>query len=321
MMSTPSLLHDHAAFKQVFQPGRLTFGLITPLEAYPDSPFPTLKDHERLVRMVDDAGFASLWLRDVPFYDPTFGDTGQVLDPFVYAGMLAAITKRITLGTTGIVLPLRDPVFVAKQAASVDQLSGGRFVLGLSTGDRPTEYPAIGANFDNRDERFREAFGLIRTLHQNSFPALRTRYYGDYRGNLDLVPKPAVTRLPMICVGRARQPIDWIAQNTDAWIWSVYDTEHVIQLIAALRQAAGDDVPPPYGYATFFDLAKDPDAPEKRFHNVIRIGRKALIEKWQAQREIGVTHIALNMKPSHRPAEDVIAELAEHVLPIFNASA
>lgn len=319
-MNIPSPLHEHAAFNQVFQPGRLTFGFITPLEAYPDSPFPTLKDHQRLVRMVDEAGFASLWLRDVPFYDPAFGDTGQVLDPFVYAGMLTAITRRITLGTAGIVLPLRDPVFVAKQAASVDQLSG-RFILGLSTGDRPAEYPTLGADFDNRDERYREAFALIRTLHQNRFPALKTRHYGDFRGDLDLVPKPAVPRLPMICVGRARQPIEWIAQNADAWIWSVYDTGHITQLISALREAAGEQTPPPYGYATFFDLAKDPDAPEKRFYNVIRIGRKALIEKWQAQRESGVTHIALNMKPSQRPAEEVIAELAEHVLPLFSATA
>lgn len=125
----------------------------------------------------------------------------------------------------------------------------------------------------------------------------------------------------MITVGRARQPIEWIARNADAWIWSVYDPAQVAQVIAALREAAGDSVPPPYGYATFFDLATDPDAPEQRFHNVIRMGRKALIEKWYAQQETGVTHIALNMKPSHRHAEDVISELAEHVLPLFNAHA
>lgn len=90
--------------------------------------------------------------------------------------------------------------------------------------------------------------------------------------------------MPMICVGRARQAVDWIARHADAWIWSVYDTKQVAHLIAALREAAGDGTLPPYGYATFFDLAKNPDAPKQRFHNGVRIGRKALIEKWQAQR-------------------------------------
>ena len=74
----------HPAYSRVFQPEGLTFGYIMPLEGYPNSPFPTLQDHQRLARIADEAGFASLWMRDVPFYDPSFGDTGQMIDPFVY---------------------------------------------------------------------------------------------------------------------------------------------------------------------------------------------------------------------------------------------
>lgn len=317
--SRPSL-DGHAPFKRVFSPGSLTFGLIAPLEAYPNTPFPTLKDHERMAKLVDDAGFASIWLRDVPFFDPNFGDAGQLLDPFVYAGYLASITKRISIGTTGIVLPLRDPVIVAKQAASVDQLTGGRFILGLSTGDRPSEYPAFGANFENREERYREAFKLIRNLGENNFPTAETTYYGTLRGDLDLVPKPVRNTMPMIAVGRSRQPIEWLAQNVDAWIWSVDDPQAIADIVASLRAHAGNRTPPSYGYATFFDLAKDPDAPPQRFYNVVRMGRKALIDRWYAQQELGVTHVALNMKPSQRAAEEVIAEMAEHVLPLFGGA-
>ncbi len=315
-----SLTH-HAAFNRIFRPGRLTFGMIAPLEAYPNTPFPTLKGHERMAKLVDDAGFASMWLRDVPFYDPNFGDAGQLLDPFVYAGFLASVTKRIGIGTTGIVLPLRDPIIVAKQAASVDQLSGGRFILGLSTGDRPSEYPAFGVNFENREERYREAFELIRSVSEQNFPKAETKYYGTLDGELDLVPKPVGNRMPMIAVGRARQPIEWLAQNVDAWIWSVDDPSAIMEILASLRANAGGAPPPPYGYATFFDLAKDPDASPKRFHNVVRIGRKALIDRWYAQQELGVSHVALNMKPSQRCAEEVIAEMAEHVLPLFGGRA
>ncbi|RML86519.1 Luciferase protein, partial [Pseudomonas syringae pv. maculicola] len=58
----------------------------------------------------DKAGFAALWLRDVPMLDPAFGDAGQIFDPFVYAGLLAGVTQRICIGTAGIVMTLRHPL-------------------------------------------------------------------------------------------------------------------------------------------------------------------------------------------------------------------
>ena len=106
----------HRGFARVFQPGRLTFGFIAPLEGYPDSPAPTMRHHLAMARKADEAGFAALWLRDVPFYDPSFGDVGQVFDPMVYAGFLAGVTSRIAIGTAGIIMPLRDPLAIAKQA-------------------------------------------------------------------------------------------------------------------------------------------------------------------------------------------------------------
>jgi luciferase-type oxidoreductase len=208
-------LAAHPGYARIFQPGRLTFGFIAPLESYPDSPGPTLADHAELAAKVDQAGFDELWLRDVPFYDPHFGDVGQVLDPLAYAGYLAAITRNITIGTAGIVLPLRDPLIVAKQAATVDQLLGGRLVLGLATGDRPIEYPAFGVDFETRAERFRDALAVIRAATEQVWPVHASRFYGRLSASLDLIPKPAAGRLPMIVIGHAGQTTEWTAHNTD----------------------------------------------------------------------------------------------------------
>jgi luciferase-type oxidoreductase len=314
------MTHDTvpASFSRVFSPNRLSVGLITPLEAYPDSPFPTLKDHRRIAKMAEDAGFASIWVRDVPFYDPSFGDAAQMLDPFVYAGYLAAATNTITLGTTGIVLPLREPISVAKQAASVDYLTDGRFVLGLSTGDRPVEYPAFNVDFEDRGARYREAVEMIRTLHEQSFPRMETVRFGTLSGNLDMHPKPVNGHVPIMAVGRSRQPIEWLARNVDAWIWAVDDERAIGEIVTSLKAAAGDGTPPAYGYSTFFDLDANPDAPYQRFYNVVRIGRNALIERLHRHWELGVRHMALNLKPSQRPAEAVIAEMGEYVLPKLN---
>ena len=302
-------------FERVFPDNKLTVGLITPLEAYPGSPFPTLRDHQMLAKKAEDAGFASIWVRDVPFYDPNFGDAAQMLDPFVYAGYLSAVTTDIVLGTTGIVLPLREPISVAKQAASVDLLTGGRFILGVSTGDRPVEYPAFNVGFEDRAGRYREALELIRTLTEQSFPQQKTERFGVLSGNLDLHPKPVNGRIPLMAVGRSRQPIEWLARHVDAWIWSVDDDQAIRTIMTQLKDAAGDDRPPAYGYSTFFDLDADPDAPYQRNYNVVRIGRKALIERLQRHCELGVRHLALNLKPSRRPAEAVMEEMGEHVLP------
>lgn len=310
-------LHQHSAYQRVFQPGKLTFGFIMPLEAYPDSPFPTLKDHTRLARLADDAGFAALWMRDVPFYDPQFGDTGQMLDPMVYLGYLAAHTRQIALGTAGIVLPLRDPIIVAKQAVSVDQLTGGRLLLGLSTGDRATEYPAFGANFENRAERFQEAVSLLRTVTEDAFPLAQTRHYGNLTGNIDLIPKPYAKRLPLIVVGRARQDLSWIAANTDGWISHLSDFSRMPEFLAQWRAGAEGLGFKPYGYGSFFELAENPDAPLRYIGNRFTMGRNALIALWTLQQEQGVNHVALNLKPSRRPVEEVLQELAEFVLPQF----
>ena len=107
-------------------------------------------------------------VRDVPLRDPSFGDIGQVYDPWVYLGWIAAHTQTIALATGSIVLPLRHPLHTAKAAASVDQLSRGRLVLGVASGDRPVEFPAFGVDFERRDVLFRENFEFIRKVLERS---------------------------------------------------------------------------------------------------------------------------------------------------------
>ncbi|GAB7539779.1 hypothetical protein [Burkholderia sp. 3C] len=85
--SLPVDLARHRAYARIFQPGRLTGGLIAPLEGRPDSPAPTRGEHAALARQADDAlGFAAIWLRDVPFLASSVGDVGHMHDPMIYAG-------------------------------------------------------------------------------------------------------------------------------------------------------------------------------------------------------------------------------------------
>ncbi|WP_319411312.1 TIGR03571 family LLM class oxidoreductase [uncultured Cohaesibacter sp.] len=308
MVTSP--LSDHPGWSSVFRLDTLTFGIIGPIEGYPDTIGPRMESQDRLARKAETAGFASLWLRDVPFEDPTFGDLGQVYDPMVYAGWLAAQTSKIAIGTAGIVAPLRNPVDIAKQAASLDRLTQSRFILGLSSGDRAAEYPAFNIAYEERAARFREAHEMIKTLTRRSYPQMHTEHFGQLHGALDLVPKPSRS-LPMIAVGRAGQSVDWLGTHMDAWIWHFSDPGYLPKIISDWRRHAGTR---PYGYGSFFALDPDPNA-SLQLGGMLSGGRKALTEFWLRQRDQGVAHVALNLKPMRRPASEMLEEFGEHIIP------
>jgi luciferase-type oxidoreductase len=148
----------------------MTLGVELPLDndfARADGTFgiPDLNHHRARVELADRLGFHAIWMRDVPLWLPrTFGDAGQVFDPIAYLGYLAAATTNALLATAAVVLPLRHPLMLAKQAASIDVLSGGRLILGVATGDRPEEYPAFGADFDARGRTYRDTVTRMRAL-------------------------------------------------------------------------------------------------------------------------------------------------------------
>jgi len=192
----------------------------------------------------------------------------------------------------------------------------GRFILGLATGDRTIEYPAFGADFDNRADRFRDALTIVRAATERAWPVHGSTYYGELSGNLDLVPKPVAPRLPTIVVGMAGQTMEWIAENTDGVLWYFTDPAKIPDIVNQWQNASRGQPFKPYGYGTFFDLAADPNLPLQP-GRVLRAGRNTLIDLWRRQQDQGVNHVALNFKPQQRPAGEVIDEMGEYLLPHF----
>nr|WP_299486323.1 TIGR03571 family LLM class oxidoreductase [Acaryochloris sp. IP29b_bin.137] len=210
------------AYNAVFRPNRLSLGLVVPIETYAKGPVPTLERHLERVQLAEALGFAAVWLRDVPFNVPSFGDAGQTYDPFVYLGLLAGQTQRIALGVASIILPLRHPAHVAKAATTVDVMSGGRLLLGVASGDRPEEYPALNRSFSDRGAAFRESFDYIRQMSQAS-PTFDNEF-GHLTGGMDMLPKPTSGKLPLLITGGSQQAPEWIAQNGDGWMTYPRDT-------------------------------------------------------------------------------------------------
>lgn len=306
---------DAPGYRRVFRRSRLTLGLLFPIEAF-EGDRPTMADQVELAQYAESAGFDALWFRDVPLRDPHFGDIGQVYDPFVYLGHIAAHTHSIALGTAAIILPLRHPLHTAKAAASVDQLSGGRLVLGVASGDRPTEFPAFGVSLDERAVLFRDNLAVVRAALTESFPELHSRY-GELRG-VDLVPKPVAHGLPVLVTGYAGQTLDWIAENGHGWL-SYPRAPHVQARIVAEWRSAQARVRPsadlPFAQSLYIDLHTDPDALPQPIHLGYRLGRRPLTRLLGELRSIGVDHVMLNLKYGQRSAPEVLRELAQEVLP------
>lgn len=314
----------HTPFPQInrgydttFQNGRLSIGLVVPIAQYGQSPVPDMAQHLERVQLAEHCGFKAVWLRDVPFNVPSFGDAGQLFDPFVYLGYLAAQTSDIALGVASIVLPLRHPAHVAKAAATADVLSGGRLILGVASGDRPEEYPAMNKDFAGRGTAFRESFDYIRAVGASSTTV--DNRFGTVDQSIDMLPKPTGARLPLLVTGSSRQTPDWIAEHGDGWM--TYPRAGVAQdvvlqdwraRLADLGQPAKPVLQPLY-----IDLLDDPDAPPSPIHLGFRCGHRTLTRYLQQLENIGVNHVALNLRFSSSPVQLTLETLAKHVLPSF----
>lgn len=306
----------NAGYEATFRLGALSVGLVVPIEAYPDSPVPTMERQRERIQLAERLGFAAVWLRDVPFDDPSFGDAGQLFDPFVYLGSLAATTTSIALGVASIIVPLRHPAHVAKAAASVDVLSGGRLILGIASGDRPAEYPALGVPFDDRAQRFRDSVAYIRRVADPS-PRFDNAF-GSPR-NIDLLPKPTGARLPLLVTGSSRQDPAWIAEHSDGWM--TYPRPLAIQerVLADWRARVSDAGRPPLPVLQplYLDLDPDPDAGARPIHLGVRTGLHALVEYVRRLEQIGVHHVALNLRFNRADIPSTLEALADGLLQHF----
>lgn len=322
VMKDTSLVQDrtmHRGFQRVFAPRQLTVGLILPIESYRGA-VPTMQNHATLAQRAEQLGFAALWVRDVPLHVPNFGDVGQIFDPWVYLGYLAAQTESITLATGSTILPLRHPLHLAKSAASVDQLSDGRLVLGIASGDRSVEFPAFGVDFDSRGNRFQETLSFFRQVLEERFPTINSSL-GTMHDS-DLLPKPLSSRIPAIVTGYSRQSLEWIAANADGWLYYLLDSStqaRIIEQWYILAEKYAPGVFKPFAQGFNLDLAENPDMSPIRIHSGIRLGRNWLSAYLENQQQAGVNHAAFNLKYGSRPANEVIDELGEYILPRFGA--
>ena len=175
--------------------------------------WPELRD---MAGVAEDAGFDSLWVGDhLLFRDPDRPPRGP-WEAWSVLAALAAITERVELGPLVASASFHSPAMLAKKAATIDEISGGRLILGLGAGWNEVEYRAFGFPFDHRVDRFEEAFAIIRALLREGEVDFSGRYH-EAKECL-LLPPAARPKGPPIMIGTTgARMLRLAAAHADAW--------------------------------------------------------------------------------------------------------
>lgn len=172
-----------------------------------------------MARAAEDAGFDAVAVTDHPAPPARWVAAGghHSLDPFVALAFAAAATRRVKLLTQVVVLPYRNPFVTAKAAATLDVLSGGRLVLGVAAGYLASEFAALGADFEVRNEVTDDAIDVLRAAWRGE-PVDRIGRGFVAKGTAQL-PRPAQPQGPPIWIGgNARRAIRRAALRGDGWM-------------------------------------------------------------------------------------------------------
>ncbi|MEX0786139.1 MAG: LLM class F420-dependent oxidoreductase, partial [Dehalococcoidia bacterium] len=220
-------------------------GLSTPLV----NPFATPEYIRTLGTAAEDRGFHSIWVPEhVVLFDSyesvyPYADTGKipigpesgVLDPFVVLSNLAAVTSRIRLGTGICLLPQRNPVYTAKEAATVDWLSNGRLDLGIGVGWLREEFEALHVPFERRGERCDAYIEVMRALWCDEVSQYESEFYS--LPPTRQYPKPVQQpHVPVHIGGHSNAALRRVAEHGQGWYAFNQSPEEMRERLAKLDQ-------------------------------------------------------------------------------------
>lgn len=202
-----------------------------------------------VAQAAEDLGFESLWVGEHPvLIDPRERPSPlpphtPLLDPVAVISYLACCTSRMKLATGIVILPLRNPVILAKQLATADVLSDGRIILGVGVGYVPGEYAAIGVDFASRGRRADEYIDALRSLWTDDQPFC----HGEFTSLSGVQCRPRPTGpggVPIVASGTARPALRRAVTRADGWYGFFLDVEGCARVVGELARLSEQAVRP-----------------------------------------------------------------------------
>ena len=228
----------------------------------------------------------------VPGWHHFYDYTDQFHEPMVLFGFLAAVTQRIELSTGIIIVTQRQTVLVAKQAAEVDVLTGGRLRLGIGIGGNESEHEALGEDFHNRGKRCEEQIEVMRALWTQDVVTFEGRWHTIKGGGIN--PRPVQQPIPLWIGGHADAVLKRTARLADGWNTYLTPDENVEETIASLHRHARDAGrdPAEIGIEARVGLISTPVYKGRSYADLRSPEETAReVDRW---RQLGATHVTLN---------------------------
>jgi len=288
----------------------MKIGLMLPLADDETSGWDDLK---AMALAAEENGLDSVWGADhLIFRDD--GETTGIHESWTLLTAVAALTSRVEIGPLVLALPFRNPALTAKMAAELDEVSGGRLILGLGCGWHEPEFTAFGYPFDHRVSRFDEGLQILRPLLRGETVTFEGRYHRAV--DVELRPRPVrPSGPPILIAGKQPRMLDLVARDADQWNAAWYghpETADELRVrLANLRRAldaAGRDpatMALTAGIFVAFEGA-EPDAPER----AIRGSTDEIADALAGYAELGISHLIAHIFPRSTDAVRRLAEAA-----------
>ena len=288
----------------------MKIGLMLPLGESEAEGWPNLR---AMAVEADEHGLDSVWGADHLVFRED-GETHGIHECWTVLTAVAAVTSRVEIGPMVLALPFRNPALTAKMAVELDEVSGGRLILGLGCGWHEPEFAAFGYPFDHRVSRFEEGMRIVAPLLREG----RVTFEGRYHRAIDAELRPPPIRSggpPILIAGKQPRMLGLVAEFADQWNAAWYghpDTADELRTrLANLRAAldeAGRDLSTlaiTAGIFVAFDDAAD-DAPDRAIRgSVAEVG-----EALAGYADLGVSHLIAHVWPRTPASVRRLAEAA-----------
>ena len=287
----------------------------------PDAPGASVYGWPHLRAFAQEAeadGLDSIWVYDhLLFRFPDRAAEG-IHEAWTVLSALAAVTERVTLGTIVLAMPFRNPALLAKMAVTLDEVSGGRLVLGVGAGWHEPEFDAFDYPFDHRVGRFEEALRILVPRVREGLASFSGRWHAAR--DLELIPwsrRPDGSSIPILIAGKRPRMLRLIAEHADSWntAWlgrSVEMPPRVAPLLEALAAAGRDPatLEITVGVSVVLpDLAGDPASLDAA--GSLTGSAEELAEALREYREAGAGHLICSMEPATPAAVERLARAME----------
>lgn len=282
---------------------------------------PTYSYVKRVALEAEKIGIDSLWIPD-HMLNPIKGERAPSLEAWTLATAIAEATRKVIIAHTTLCEAFRHPAVLAKQAATLNEISNGRFWLSIGAGWFKREYEAYGLPFYEHDERVaraKEAIQIIKRLWEEDYVTFNGKYYSISNGILEPKPNP---RPPIWYAGTSEASRNLAAEEADGWLMRGCSLEEARKNIADMRERLKKRGRSKIEFAIpALTFIRDTDEEAKKYVERITGGRKGVLDRTLdtgligspetvAQRirkleDIGINHVLLQLTPTLRELRKV----------------